>query len=242
MNEMNKHGSIKSDLPNPLKSSGSSELDTVSNSSGSTLINSIDGIGEKPANPVDVMGERSANPKVGMRERSTFSSRNLVTTAMLFAIAIALGLFENLLPPLPAPIPLRYGLSNIAVMYALLFLGAPAAFTIAILKSIFAVMTRGLIAGLISLSGGLVSFVCMYLINRLSGGKASIVAIGVTGAVTHNLGQYLFVLIIDYLRLPVMAILPLLLVTGVITGLLSAALLKAAMPAFKRLHKTSKKI
>ncbi len=177
-----------------------------------------------------------------MVRKSKFSSRDLVMTAMLFAMAIALGLFENLLPPLPTPVPLRYGLSNIAVMYALLFLGAPAAFTMALLKSGFAVMTRGLIAGLTSLSGGLVSVACMYLLNRLSGNKASIVALGVTGAVTHNLGQYLFIVMIDYLRLPVLAILPLLLITGVITGLLSAALLKAAEPALKRLHNINRKI
>lgn len=183
----------------------------------------------------------SPNPDID-KKKFVYSSRNLVMTAMLFAMAIALGLFENLLPPLPTPVPLRYGMSNIAVMYALLFLGAPVAFTIAVLKSAFAVMTRGLIAGLTSLSGGLVSVSCMYLLNRLSAGKASIVAVGMTGAVTHNLGQYLFIVIIDYLRLPVLSILPLLLVTGVITGLLSAVLLKAAEPALRRLHNKTGKI
>lgn len=163
-----------------------------------------------------------------------YSTQKLVALALLFAMAIALGMFENVLPPLPAPVPLRYGLSNIAVMYALFFLGLPSAYTIAILKSLFAVMTRGLIAGLTSLSGGLLSVTCMYMLNRLTGGRVSYSILGVSGAVCHNLGQYLLIILLDYLRIPVLAFLPLLLFTGIVTGLLSSALLRAALPALKR--------
>ncbi|HHV42575.1 MAG TPA: Gx transporter family protein [Clostridiaceae bacterium] len=174
--------------------------------------------------------------------KTNFSTRDLVVSALLFAMAIALGMFENALPPMPTPIPMRYGLSNIAVMYALFFLGAPIAYIIAFLKSSFAVMTRGLIAGLTSLSGGLLSITCMYLLNRLSKNKASYSLLGITGALTHNLGQYFFIILIDYLRLPVLTILPMLFFTGVGTGLLSSALLRAALPALKRLHYFKRKI
>ncbi|MDI9460646.1 MAG: Gx transporter family protein [Saccharofermentanales bacterium] len=173
-------------------------------------------------------GDRSKLPATG------YSVRKLVVLALLFAMAIALGMFENILPPLPAPVPLRYGLSNIAVMYALFFLGLPSAYTIAILKGIFAVMTRGLIAGLTSLSGGLISVTCMYMLKRLTGDRVSYSILGVSGAVSHNLGQYLLIILLDYLRIPVLAFLPLLLFTGIVTGLLSSALLRAALPALKR--------
>jgi heptaprenyl diphosphate synthase len=163
-----------------------------------------------------------------------YSVQKLVILALLFALAIALGMFENILPPLPAPVPLRYGLSNIAVMYTLFFLGVPSAYTIAILKSLFALMTRGLIAGLTSLAGGLISVTCMYMINRLTKGRASYSILGVSGAVSHNLGQYLLIVLLDYLRIPALAFLPPLLFTGIVTGLLSSALLCAALPVLKR--------
>lgn len=160
----------------------------------------------------------------------------MVLTAMFLAVAIALGLMESLLPPLPSPVPMRYGLANIAVMYALLFLSAPAAFVIALAKSTFALISRGLIAGLTSLSGGLVSVLVMLILSQLTSGRISLSLLSVSGALSHNLAQYLFVIALGYMWLPLLALLPVLLVSGVVTGLLSAALLKAAEPALRRLQ------
>lgn len=157
--------------------------------------------------------------------------RKLTLTALLFAMALALNLFESLLPPIPSPVPLKYGLSNLAVMYALFFLGPKPAFSIAVLKALFVIMTRGLFAGLVSLGGGLLSVLTMYLLYRLSARRLSYLLISVAGAITHNAGQLLVAMFVLRMPLAFGYIIPLMALTGVGTGILSAVLLKLIIPA-----------
>jgi heptaprenyl diphosphate synthase len=157
--------------------------------------------------------------------------RTLTITALLFAMAIALSLFEGLLPPIPSPVPLKYGLSNIAIMYALFFLGPKSAFTIAVLKSTFIIMTRGLFAGLVSIGGGLLSVLVMYLLYKLSKARLSYLLISVAGAIFHNAGQLFVAMVILNMPLAFGYIVPLMALTGVGTGILSAVLLKLIIPA-----------
>ena len=63
-------------------------------------------------------------------------TRRLALTSLLFAMALILSIVENSLPPILVTVPgVKFGLSNIAVMYALFFLRKKEAFSIAILKS-----------------------------------------------------------------------------------------------------------
>ena len=85
-------------------------------------------------------------------------------TGLLAALAIALSFLEGLLPPLPMMPPgAKLGLSNLATMYAAGSLGLPSALFLAVFKGVFALVTRGGMAGLMSLSGGVVSTVVMWL-------------------------------------------------------------------------------
>ena len=62
----------------------------------------------------------------------------MVLTSMVFAAALVLAIVESILPPVPIPVPgVKFGLSNIAVMFALFFLGKKQAYTIGILKGLF---------------------------------------------------------------------------------------------------------
>ena len=48
----------------------------------------------------------------------------LVLTSLIFSAALVLAIVENTLPALPIAVPgVKFGLSNIAVMYALFFSG-----------------------------------------------------------------------------------------------------------------------
>lgn len=77
------------------------------------------------------------------------ATQSMVLSALMFAAAIVLSIVENMLPPIVVAVPgVKFGLSNIAVMYALFFLGKKQAYTIAILKGLFAFITR--LAGLLS--------------------------------------------------------------------------------------------
>ncbi|MDI9470653.1 MAG: Gx transporter family protein [Bacillota bacterium] len=159
----------------------------------------------------------------------------LVLVALLFALALTLQWIEALLPPIPAPVPLKFGLSNIAVMYALFFLGGRDAYQLAVLKSGFVLLTRSVLPAAFSLAGGLLSVTVMLLLHRLSRGRISWLLLSVSGAITHNLGQFL-VLQLLYRSVSILWVAPLLLVAGVAAGVLSAVLLRLLLPALGRLR------
>lgn len=161
----------------------------------------------------------------------------LVLTALLFAVALVLSVVENSLPSVSLLIPVpgvKLGLSNIAVMYALFFLKKKPAFAIAVLKGLFVAMTRGPIAGLLSLSGGVLSVLVMSLLIFAFKDRISYLALSIFGSITHNVGQFMVVSLI-YTNMYLWVYLPVLLISGVIAGIATSILLRFILPAFNRL-------
>jgi heptaprenyl diphosphate synthase len=154
---------------------------------------------------------------------------------LMLAVILVLAMLEHMLPPLPLlPPNVRFGLSNIVTMYCVFFIGRPQAVTLNILKSFFVLLTRGPLAGLLSLSGGMLSILVIILLVWVFKEKISYAAISIAGACAHNLGQYAVVsLILDAPYL--VYYLPVLLGAGVATGLVTGALLVAVMPLVKGL-------
>ncbi len=152
-------------------------------------------------------------------------------TAMLFALAMALSYAENiiaaffLLPP-----GVKLGLANVVVMYSLVFIGKKTAFTLVVLKAFFALITRGFVAGALSLSGGICSFLIICLIYFALQFKKNYYIISVSGAVFHNLGQ-LIVLMFIFNTVHVFYYIPILLVSGVAMGFFTSVVLKALFVA-----------
>ena len=154
-------------------------------------------------------------------------SATVALTGLLAALALALSFLEGLLPPLPfLPPGAKLGLSNIVTMYAAGTLGLPCAVFLALLKGGFALLTRGAVAGCMSLAGGLFSTVCMWLLLK----KA-----GVCGALAHNAAQLCVAYAIT--ATPVVVYLPFLLVFGVLSGLLTGLVLKLTLPPLSKLRK-----
>lgn len=162
-------------------------------------------------------------------------TKNLVLTGLLFSIAIVLSMVENSLPPLVIGIPgVKLGLSNIAVMYALFFLNKRQAFTITVLKAAFVILTRGIVAALLSLSGGVFSLIIMSLLLWIFKEKISYLLISIAGAIFHNIGQLAAISFL-FTSVYIWAYLPVLLIAGVLAGIGTSALLKFILPAFKKL-------
>ncbi len=158
-------------------------------------------------------------------------ARRIAYLGLLLAMAVALSALENALPGFTAVPGIRLGLSNIVTMYALFFMGAPAAFTLAGLKSGFVLLTRGVTAGMFSLAGGLLSVGVMLLANRLHASRAMT---SVAGAVCHNLGQ--LAVAWGLLRSAyALYYLPVLVLSGIGMGLLTAVVLRLVLPALARL-------
>lgn len=162
-------------------------------------------------------------------------AQSITNTAMLFALALVLSVLEGMLPPMPyLPPGFKLGLSNIATMYALFFLGKKQSFTIAVLKSAFVFFTRGAMSGALSLSGGIVSLGVMIMLSCIFRDKISYLMLSVCGAVSHNFGQLAMLTLIMF-NTYALWYSPVLLVAGIIMGCVTGTVLKAVMPAFKRI-------
>ena len=93
---------------------------------------------------------------------------------LLFALAMAFSYLESMLV-IPGLLPgMRLGLSNLVTMYCLFFLGKRAGYTMAVMKAVFVVLTRGFVAGMLSLSGGIFSVTAIVLVDFFSNPLLSI--------------------------------------------------------------------
>lgn len=160
-------------------------------------------------------------------------AREVAFTGMLFALSLALSYLEALVTPLLGLLPaMKLGLSNICVMYALLFLDTGTAAMLAVLKAFFAFLTRGATAGLLSLSGGLLSLLVLWALLVLPLPVTGYI-FSVCGALAHNLGQLLMAAVL--LSAPMaLGYAPVLLVVGVGVGAVTAMLSRALFPALGR--------
>lgn len=160
------------------------------------------------------------------------NARETAWTGMLFALAMALSWLESMVSPLLGLMPaIKLGLSNIVVMYALLFLRTRTAVLLVLLKALFAFLTRGATAGFLSLCGGALSLCVLVLLLHMQGVSGYIFC--TCGALAHNLGQLAgaAVLLSSGMALTYA---PVLLVAGLVVGGISCTLTKslfAALPS-----------
>lgn len=168
------------------------------------------------------------------RAINSLKIKQLVLTALLFAVVLVLSVLENELQ-IPVPVPgIKLGLSNIVVMYSLFFVEKKEALLLAVLKSLFVFLTRGAVASLLSLCGGLLSISVMILFLLIFKEKISYLMISILGAVFHNVGQMIAISIL-YTNVLLWAYLPVLLVSGIIAGAATSTLLKVTLPALKKI-------
>ena len=161
-------------------------------------------------------------------------TREMVLTALLFATALVLSLIESSLPPLPIPVPgVKMGLPNIVVMYALFVLDRRKALLINVLKALFIGFIRGLVAGFLSLIGGLLSILVMMLLLSVFKQRISYLLVSISGAVFHNIGQFIAICLI-YTNMNLWVYLPVLVISGIAAGILTATLLRFVMPALQK--------
>lgn len=163
------------------------------------------------------------------------SSYKIALFGMLSAVALVLSYLESLIPTTAfMPMGVKAGFSNIATMFAASSLGLPAALAITLIKALFAGVTRGAIAMLMSFCGGMLSTLVMYLLFRYT--KAGYLLIGVISALTHNLGQ-LAAAAVMVQSATIIGYAPVLIISGIITGAVTGSILRAVMPSLLKLVK-----
>ena len=165
--------------------------------------------------------------------RKNYSARRTAFTGVMFALALVLQFTESMIPsPFPSVPGIKLGLSNIVTMFSLFTVGIPDAFLIAVLKGVFAFITRGPSAGTLSLAGGLLSMTAMTVCAKLGRSRGFT---GIIGAVFHNLGQ----LAAECLMLKSTAALyyaPVLIISGTVMGTVTAYILRVLDPYLERLY------
>lgn len=162
--------------------------------------------------------------------------KRLALMGLLFALAMALSFLESLLPALPMlPPGIRLGLSNIVTMYALFVLEPVSGYTIAILKALFVLLTRGAVAAAMSAAGGVFSVTIMLLLSLLPGIKEQYLLLSVFGGAAHNIGQLVmarFIINNQY----VWYYFPVLLAAGLLMGAITGMALRVVLPYLNRLN------
>ncbi|NBI05531.1 Gx transporter family protein [Senegalia massiliensis] len=146
-------------------------------------------------------------------------TRKIVVISLLVAQALVLHLVERLIPFNFGVPGAKLGLANIITLVSLYLFGFKETLTVVILRVILASLLGGNVSGfLFSISGGILSFLIMYILKVIGREKISVIGISIVGAVFHNIGQILMAaLIIENLN--IFIYLPLLLLSSVITGL-----------------------
>lgn len=169
-----------------------------------------------------------------MRERRNGPAAEVALMGMLFAMAMALSFAESMLPVLPMlPPGFKLGLSNIITMYTLFILGTKKGFAIAVMKSVFVLLTRAPMAAYLSLCGGLLSVLAMSLAAKLRPLREDYLLLSVIGALAHNFGQLLAS--VSYTGTVMFYYFPVLVVSGVIMGIVTGVVLKVVMPYINKI-------
>lgn len=155
---------------------------------------------------------------------------------LLFALAMAFSYLESMLV-IPGLLPgMRLGLSNLVTMYCLFFLGKRAGYIMAVMKAVFVVLTRGFVAGMLSLSGGIFSVTAIVLVDFLSKHSLHYITLSVIGAIFHNIGQLILARYLTSVFL--YYYIPVLLVTGLVVGIITGKLFVWIIPYIPKRYRT----
>ncbi len=162
------------------------------------------------------------------------NNRKTALLGVLGAQALALSFLENIFPALPGlPPGAKPGFSNIVTMFTAATAGLGEALAITVIKSVFAGVTRGLSAFIMSFAGGILSTFTMFFLLRLKSSPFGIAGVSVASAAAHNLGQLLAAAVLTGTS-SVFGYAPVLLLFAVATGLVTGTVLKVLMPALRK--------
>lgn len=170
----------------------------------------------------------------GRQKAGNSAAKTAALLGILGAQALVLSYLESLIPALPGlPPGAKPGFSNIVNMFAAAQLGLPQALAIVLVKAVFAFITRGWAAALMSFSGGVLSTIVMYALWRAKNRLFGIIGISVLAAAAHNAGQLAAAAALTG-TLSIAAYAPLLAVFAVVTGTVTGLVMRAVMPALEK--------
>ncbi|MBQ3052992.1 MAG: Gx transporter family protein [Clostridia bacterium] len=117
------------------------------------------------------------------------STKRLTFLGIFSSLALILSYIEFLIPPIYSAVPgIKLGLPNIIIIFALYKFSYKEAAVISLVRLIISALLFGnAMTFIYSFSGAALSLVVMAILKKTD--KFSKIAISITGAISHNLGQ-----------------------------------------------------
>lgn len=156
-------------------------------------------------------------------------TKKIALCGALVALALALSLVESTIPlGVIVPVPgIKLGLANVVTLVSLYLLGVQYAWAISIARVLLVFMMTGNVTAMIlSAFGAIFSLLAMILAKKA--GAFSIFGVSIIGAACHNIGQISAAIFIMQ-SVGIVYYLPILLVTSIITGFLTASAADACL-------------
>ena len=150
------------------------------------------------------------------------SARRVAVSGLLTSLMLVLGLIERQFP-LTAAIPgIKLGLANSVLIYALYMLGVK--------QSIVLMLLKAMMSWLIY-----TNMQAMFALSRIKG--VSVIGVSALGAVGFNIGQILMAVAMLHTPQLIVTYLPVLMVSGVATGVLTGVVAQMVMKHLKVIEK-----
>lgn len=168
------------------------------------------------------------------------NTKKMVILSVLVSQALVLYIIERMIP-VPVPFPgVKLGLANIISLFTIIIFGWKEALLVVFLRTLLgSFFGGGISAFAYSIAGGVLSTLAMAILYRYFKGIFSIVAISVVGAVFHNIGQILIASIVVSTA-NLFFYLPILLISGVITGIFIGLTVQYTMKPLSTILKLNK--
>ena len=143
--------------------------------------------------------------------------KQIAMMAILIALSFVLSYVDSLIV-LPFGIPgIKLGIANIAIIYTLYKIGAKEATVVSILRLVLSSILFGsVLTFLYSLVGAVLSLSLMIILKKYT--NLALITISISGAVLHNIGQIIVAVIVMATK-EIVFYLPILIITGILSGI-----------------------
>mgnify|MGYP000980439803 CR=1 FL=1 len=145
-------------------------------------------------------------------------SRKVASYGLFIALAFIFSYVEHLIP-MPFALPgMKLGLANLVIIIAIYGIGLKEAFVLSMVRILLVGFTfRDSSTLLFSFAGGILSWVLMAVFKKSK--LFSMVGVSIIGGIAHNVGQ-IIVAILYVKNTSLIYYLPLLMISGVVSGTL----------------------
>ncbi|MBQ3754542.1 MAG: Gx transporter family protein [Clostridia bacterium] len=162
---------------------------------------------------------------------SSFTAKRIALSGLFLALALIVGLIENMLPPIVPALPYaKLGLGNVVLLACFLLVGVWQGYIVLILRCFLIAAFSGNFASMLwSVPASLVAYTAMVLLAK--SGFFSTIGTSVAGAMLHNAMQILVATLI--IGQSVLVYLPYMLVAGAIAGFVTGIVCHFVVEALK---------